>query len=102
MSDVSRFRECKKLLLYAPANHSARFHFLVESLNRRVENDPGNAERQMWNCNETALGGRYDKVSKAINFRALAQKIQLKNLESKVTISVFRRDMASFDSTILS
>jgi len=39
MSDVSRFRECKKLLLYAPANHSARFHFLVESLNRRVEND---------------------------------------------------------------
>jgi len=50
--DVSRFRECKKLLLYTPTNHSARFHFLVESLNRRVENDSGNADRQMWNCNE--------------------------------------------------
>jgi len=31
MSDVSRSRECKKLLLYAPANHSARIHFLVVS-----------------------------------------------------------------------
>jgi len=40
------------LLLYAPANHSARFHFLVQSLNRRMENDSGNAERQKWNCNE--------------------------------------------------
>ena len=50
--DVSRFRERKKLLLYDPANHSARLHFLAESLNRRTENDSGNAERQMWNCNE--------------------------------------------------
>ena len=51
-ADVSRFRERKKLLLYDPADHSAQFHFLVESLNRRKENDSGNAERQMWNCNE--------------------------------------------------
>jgi len=60
MSDVSRFREYKKLLLYAPANHSARFHFLVESLNRRMENDSGNAERQKLNCNEKKrqVGGR--------------------------------------------
>jgi len=49
---ISRFRERKKLLLYDPANHSAQFHFLVESLNRRTENDSGNAERKMWNCNE--------------------------------------------------
>jgi len=48
----SRFRERKKMLLHDPANHSAQFHFLVESLNRRTENDSGNAERQMWNCNE--------------------------------------------------
>jgi len=44
----------------------------------------------------------YDKQPKHINFRALAKKKQLKNLESKVTISFFRRDMASFDSRILS
>ena len=31
---------------------------------------------------------KYDKVPEAINFRALAQKIQLKHLESKVTISI--------------
>ena len=52
MRSISRFRECKKLLLYAPANHGARFNFLVESQNGPVENDSGNAERQKWNCNE--------------------------------------------------
>ena len=44
----------------------------------------------------------YDKQTKAINFPALGPKNQLKNLESKVTTSFFRRDMASFDSSILS
>ena len=45
MGCISRFRERKKLLLYDPANHSARFHFLVESLNRRTENDSGRSHR---------------------------------------------------------
>jgi len=48
------------------------------------------------------LNPYYDKQPKAINFRALAQKFQLKNLEPKVTISIIRRDVASFDSRILS
>jgi hypothetical protein len=44
----------------------------------------------------------YDKQTKAINFRALAQKIQLKILELKDATSICRRDMASFNSRILS
>ena len=44
----------------------------------------------------------YDKVPEAINFRALAQKIQLKILESKDAISIIRCDMTSFDSSFLS
>jgi hypothetical protein len=56
---ISRFRECKMLLLYAPANHGARFNFLVESLNRRAGNDSGNAERQKWELQrKKTLGGR--------------------------------------------
>ena len=38
-----------------------------------------------------------DKVPEAMTFRALAQRIQLKILES-----ITRRDMASFDSIFLS
>ena len=48
------------------------------------------------------LGGRYDKVPKAVNFRALAQKVQLKILELTDAISRRRIDMASFNSIILS
>ena len=47
-------------------------------------------------------GRMYDKVPEAMDFRALAKKIQLKNLESKDAISIIRRDMAAFDSSILS
>jgi len=51
----------------------------------------------------------YDKVPEAIKFRALAQKKQLKIIESKDATSIIRRerdrererDMASFDSRIL-
>jgi len=43
---------------------------------------------------------RYDKVPKAMTFRALAQKIQLKILELKDATSICRRDMASFNSRI--
>ena len=46
--------------------------------------------------------GNCDKQTKAINFPALGPTNQLKNLESKVTTSIIRRDMASFDSSILS
>ena len=45
---------------------------------------------------------KYDKQTKAINFRALAQKFQLKDLESKVTISRRIIDMVTFDSRSLS
>jgi hypothetical protein len=44
----------------------------------------------------------FDKVPKAINFRALAQKNQLKILELKDATSICQRDMASFNSIILS
>ena len=44
----------------------------------------------------------YDKVPKAINFRAPAQKIQLKILELKDAISRRQIDVASFNSRILS
>ena len=44
----------------------------------------------------------YDKVPKAINFRALAQKIQLKILELEDATSICQRDLASFNSIILS
>jgi len=44
----------------------------------------------------------YDKQPKAINFRALAQKNQLKIPESKDTISRRKFDMAAFDSRIWS
>ena len=45
----------------------------------------------------------YDTQPKAIKFRALAQKIQLKILEKKDATSICRRDraMASFNSRIL-
>jgi len=41
----------------------------------------------------------YDKVPEAIDFRALAQRNQLKILESKDAISMLRRDVASYDSS---
>jgi len=49
-----------------------------------------------WGCWGVLGGIYYDKVSKAVNFQAFVQKIQLKNLESKVTISIIRRDMVTF------
>ena len=45
---------------------------------------------------------KYDKQTKAINFRALAQKIKLKILESKDAISRRIIDMVTFDSRFLS
>ena len=45
---------------------------------------------------------QYDKAPEARNFRALAQKLQLKILESKDPISCRIVDMASFYSRILS
>ena len=50
----------------------------------------------------SAEGHMYDKVSEAIHFRALAHKFQLNILELKNATSIIRRDMASFDSRILS
>ena len=44
----------------------------------------------------------YDKQTKAIDFRALAQKNKLKILELKDATSICRRDMSSFNSRILS
>ena len=39
------------------------------------------------------IGCTMTKQTKAINFRALGPKNKLKNLESKVTTSIIRRDM---------
>jgi hypothetical protein len=44
----------------------------------------------------------YDKVPKAINFRPLAPKNQLKIIELKDVISRWQIDVASFNSIILS
>ena len=57
--------------------------------------------RSTWQKAQTKSS--YDKVPKAINFRALAQKNQLKILESKDAISR-RKDinMVTFDSRFLS
>jgi len=38
----------------------------------------------------------YDKQTKAIDVRALGPKSKLKNLESKVTTSIIRRDMCRY------
>jgi len=52
---------------------------------RYLEDEEGKRKRDDW----------YDEVPKAIIFRALAQKNQLKILESKDATSICRRDMAS-------
>ena len=45
---------------------------------------------------------QYDKQPKATNFRTLAQNTQLMILELEDATSICRRDMASFNSRILS
>ena len=52
MVDVRDLGNAKSCCFTIQPITALNFIFLVESLNRRTENDSGNAERQMWNCNE--------------------------------------------------